>query len=170
MMEYNAAKFKALIQYIVYTADKSIIGKTKLNKVLWFSEREMFLQYGRGITGETYIKKDHGPVPLHMIEASNELEAEKKIVVRPGLRRYPTKDYVSLAKPDISCFAPEEIDIVRSQLQWIEPLTANQVSNISHDWAWQTADDDEEIPLATGLLGAPIKPSASDIAWAQQYV
>jgi hypothetical protein len=55
-MEFNPNKFKALVHYICYRADKDDLGATKLNKTLWYVDLWVYLINGSPMTGETYIK------------------------------------------------------------------------------------------------------------------
>jgi len=49
-------KLKALIHYICYQChDPSVLGATKLNKILWYSDVIAFARAGASITGETYV-------------------------------------------------------------------------------------------------------------------
>ena len=69
------AKFKSAVHYICDKAssDPSVLGAIKLNKVLWYSDVINYLITGKPITGETYIKRQHGPVPKDIIRAIDEL-------------------------------------------------------------------------------------------------
>jgi uncharacterized phage-associated protein len=73
-------KFKALVHYVCDKAeDPSVLGSVKLNKVLWYSDSICYMVSGESITGETYVKRQHGPVPRHVVKAVNELVSEGKI-------------------------------------------------------------------------------------------
>src|SRR5262245_6108563 len=81
-MEINREKYKALVLYIIWRAgEKRDFGSTKLNKVLWFTDARVNEAFGRPITGETYIREKHGPVPKHILEVLRELEDDGLIGV-----------------------------------------------------------------------------------------
>ena len=80
-MRLNWEKYKALVHYVCEKAgsDPSVLGVIKLNKVLWYSDAIYYMMTGSPITGETYVKGQHGPVPKNIIRAIDELVSEKKI-------------------------------------------------------------------------------------------
>ncbi len=63
MTASSLARMQELILYIAsrYAGDDRF-GVTCLNGVLFWADFEQFRRAGRPITGETYIKLDHGPV------------------------------------------------------------------------------------------------------------
>ncbi len=61
----NREKLKALVQYICFRcSDPSLLGKTKLNKVLYYSDFAAYVRLKASITGEQYVKHQFGPVAL----------------------------------------------------------------------------------------------------------
>ena len=93
-------KLKALTHYIIARCeDPRILGSIKLNKILWASDLWAYAHWGKPITGEHYIKQQFGPV-ASTVGLINELQAEKKIVVRErrDFGRNKT-DYIALVEP-----------------------------------------------------------------------
>ena len=79
-MQFDREKFKALVLYVIWrTGDVRNFGATKLNKVLWFSDARTFEAMGMPVTGETYIRRQYGPVPQHINEILDELAREGQI-------------------------------------------------------------------------------------------
>src|SRR5712692_120016 len=145
-MQFDREKFKRLVLYIAWKVGRrDWFGATKLNKVLWFSEARFFVLHGVPIAGATYIRERHGPVPKQMMPVRDELERAGHIkVFREGNLIRITTD----KKPDLSTFTREELQIVD---YWIDHIdkdhTAGSISYESHDYAWDIAHMDEEIPL-----------------------
>lgn len=162
-------KLKAMIHYIADASPRGMLGKVKLNKVLWFSDREMYLKTGQTISGETYLRFPNGPVSRNLLNAQRQLEAEGKILIRK-VRHYSYEqyEYLSLTDPDISPFSPQELDIIGRQISWIAPLHATQVSEISHDRTWEIFSDGEEIPMFAVLAAKTRDFTPEDMTWAQE--
>jgi hypothetical protein len=145
-MQFDREKFKKLVLYIAWKAGRrDWFGATKLNKVLWFSEARFFVLHGTPITGATYIREKHGPVPKQIMPIRAELESAGEIrVFKEGNLIRITTD----TKPDLSIFTKEELQIVD---YWIEHIdkdhTATSISDESHDYAWDIAQMGEEVPL-----------------------
>lgn len=167
MSETNSiARLKAMIHYIIDAVPRRELGKTKLNKILWFSDRAMYLQAGKTISGDTYLRFPQGPVSKNILTAQHELIAEGKILIRKIHDVYDRYEYISLKKPDISMFSSEEIDVISRQSAWIQPLSAREVSRISHDHTWKTFKDGEEIPMYAVLASETRDLQSEDLEWA----
>ena len=161
------SKLKAMIHYIADVVPRHNLGKVKLNKILWFSDREMYLKHGRTISGDTYRRYPLGPVSANIIPAIESLQEEKKLIVRK-IRHYTFEgyEYTSCSKPDTSTLNSDELAIIDRQIAWISPRSANDVSDISHDATWDMYENGEEIPMYSVLAARTREVTAADIAWA----
>lgn len=165
-------KLKNLIHYICHKVkDPSKLGKTKLNKVLYYSDFLFYLQNYRPITGEIYIKDKLGPVSKNLNQILQELEKEEKVFEREqAVIDFARHELVSIKRPDISKFEPEEIALIDEVIEVIRnDYTAKSISDLTHDEAWEVARHGEEIPYYT-ILGKESKPSDKAIEWAKNAI
>src|SRR5690349_16372307 len=83
-MDDKWARFKAMVHYICdsFSNEPARLGKVKLQKILWFSDREAYLKLGSTISGVNYVKMPEGPATPRLDKAIEELQREKKIRVR----------------------------------------------------------------------------------------
>jgi hypothetical protein len=172
-MRFNENKFNNLVHYICHQCeDTATLGATKLNKVLWFSDLYSYLMFGKPITGEKYVKRQHGPVPAHILRAIEKLEYDKKIVTRDSKYfGYNKRDYVSIKKPVLSEFNADEISLVGDMIDIIcANHTACSISLTSHDKIWELAEIGEEIPYNTVFASHLGEINEEDIAWAQEQL
>lgn len=143
------AKFSTLVHYIIHKASApSILGATKLNKVLWLSDVTCFLRTGKAITKQKYIKRQFGPVPADILSTVKALENERKVATR-SVDYYGNekKEYFSLREPDVSEIKPEEIYVIDSVFDDVcHNHTAQSISELSHNRIWRRAEYGEEIP------------------------
>jgi hypothetical protein len=166
-------KFKALVHYIVDACDPHRLGATRLNKICWYVDTCTYRLSGQSMTGETYVKRKHGPVPKTILKTIRELEQEGKIHVREHAI-LPTRKmrlFVSLKDPNKSFFDPQElemIDLIAKQI--CEDHSAASISELSHDAIWDAANDGEEIPMYAPLVAEPAELSAEVTAWARRVV
>ncbi|GHV40551.1 hypothetical protein FACS1894187_21580 [Synergistales bacterium] len=169
--DLDMPKLKSLIHYVCACYERSSLGKTKLNKILWFSDVAAYRDFGAPITGETYVKQKYGPVPSHIDEALRELFFESKLIERDApIYKYSKKEFISLAQPDISLFSAAEMEIINETAQIIcDNYTAAQISEMSHDMLWKTADMNEELPYEATLVKY-VEPSPEAIKWAQSML
>lgn len=149
-------KLKELTLHIAQRcATHQLFGKIKLNKILFFADVNAYLHRGRPITGVNYVKREFGPVPEHMSERIKELQDARDAALEerdmPDMTQQ--KRVVALRKPDLSMFTAEDISIVSEVIDWFRPVSANDVSEISHkSVGWDVARMGEIIPLATAII------------------
>ncbi len=167
-------KLKKVTHYICHKAtDPSVLGSIKLNKVLWYSDAIHYIHHGKPITGETYVKRQHGPVPKHIVAVVDELVKEQK-VARGKV------DYFGHMKAEyISIFAPDEIDstLTATEVQLIDEAfehvclenTAMSISEQTHGVIWELAELGEEIPLYTVYASSVGEVDEGDIEWAEEW-
>jgi Protein of unknown function (DUF4065) len=173
MEQLNRDKFKALVHYICDKAsDPSVLGAIKLNKVLWYSDSIQYLVSSRSITGETYVKRQHGPVPRHIVGVVETLVTEGKIARgRVDHFGFYKNEYIAIAPSDVSMFTSDEIKLVDAAFDHVcLNHTARSVSEETHGIIWQLADMGEEIPLATAFAANVGEIDETDIAWGKSYL
>ncbi len=172
-MKLDRQKFKSLVHYVCYKChEPSKLGKTKLNKVLYYSDFSSYYYSGKSITNETYIKHQFGPVPADIDEAITSLVKEGALVVRDVEHfGYTKKEFISLTKPNIKEFSGEEISLVDQVVEIIcDGHTARSISEASHDDIWKLADIGEEIPYHTVFSAELGEITEEDINWAKKQL
>jgi Protein of unknown function (DUF4065) len=167
----NWKKFKELVHYICEKAeDPSCLGKVKLNKVLWYSDIGSYLQDGHSITGETYIKRQHGPVSKNLLRAINDLVKEGKIARgKADHFGFMKNEYINIYAADKNAFSGSEMAIIDAAFEHVcMHHTATSVSDETHNVIWEAAEMGEEIPYETVWATSVGEIDESDIAWAQE--
>jgi hypothetical protein len=169
-----SAKFKALVHQIVDSCeDPHRLGATKLNKICWYTDTIAYRIHGESITGETYVKRKHGPVPKSILATIKELETEQKIGVRDH-EYLPSKKvrlFVSLEDPDPHALTEDERSILEYVIDAIcNHHTATSISELSHDAIWDAANDGEEIPMQATLVAESAQLTARATVWAKRLV
>jgi len=138
-----------IVHYIIAKADYKKLGKTKLNKILWFADRDFMRTHIDTITHSEYIKMQFGPVPKKIDKILKALIKENNIILKEvPIGDTIQKSYISIVEPDISMFKPEEISVLDKYIYGIsENFTANKISEISHGEDWQMVKIGEVIPV-----------------------
>lgn len=161
-MRFDREKFKRLVQYVSWQAGKrDWFGATKLNKVLWFSDTRAYALTGSPITGATYIREKHGPVPKAIMPIRSELIREgAAYIVNQGR----ADKLVSDTKPDMDVFTTTELAIVD---WWIKDIaenhTATSISAYSHDYTWHVAQMGEIIPMEATFATSLRNPTNDEL-------
>ena len=156
MPRFQADRFDALLLHIAgSTSDDERFGRTKLAKVLFYSDFEIYRDQREPLTGATYIHMPFGPFPRELDDAEKRLEAAGLIRLDYKKDSYEEKRIVLTAHaPDLRSFESWQVQLVDAWIRRIRAATAKQISDLSHKhpgWliAYRTGD---EIPYATALL------------------
>jgi uncharacterized phage-associated protein len=147
-MKLNKEKMKEAIHYIISKCDyKKSFGRVVLYKLLYFSDFNYYELYEESLTGETYIRRDNGPVPNDFEIIKKELISEKKITEEKEIViTYPKYHYTSKKAPIINFLTFEEIAVIDDVINNLSDMNASQISDYSHgDMPWQATKDKEVI-------------------------
>ena len=179
--EYRENVLKELVLYIgAKCALDEHYGVLKLNKILFYSDFRAFQVRGKPITGALYKKYPNGPAPEVMKRVRHELETQKEAFEYenplPGVNAdgepLVEKRLLPRRAARLDSLTAEEIAIVDGVIEWLRPMTGNQVSKLSHRHpGWRFAEMEEVIPYFTALI--PDEPgimSAADMKWARAAV
>jgi hypothetical protein len=169
----NREKLKALVHYVASRCeDPATLGSIKLNKVLWVSDLWAYVGSGVPITGAHYLTQHFGPVAPSMPAILDELQAEKKLVVRrTEAHGNPKVDYIALSRPEniSELFTADEISLVDEAIEFVcHQHTAMQISDRSHDVIWELADIGDEIPYQAMLASRLEGVTKDDVNWARK--
>ncbi len=173
MEQFDRQKFKAMIHHVISRCPPENVGRTKLNKAGFYTDMLCYLQTGRPMTGETYVKQDHGPVAYHMLSSLRDLIAEGAIEERRvhyhGFSKF---EYRAKTPPDLTRLSVDERMLIDDVADFVcLKNTAKSISEISHTEAWRAAATGEELPYfaATELLD-DAEVDEDDATWANEEV
>ena len=145
----NEDKLKNLILYLSQKcAGHSNFGKTKLCKLLYFSDFLNFAEYDEPITGCEYIRMPYGPYPddfrhtLNSMIDDRQLALQKFQLAQDQVQEKP----VNLEEPDLSLFSASEVSIIDSVIEKFASSSGTAMSEFSHRLGWKFARDREVIP------------------------
>jgi hypothetical protein len=154
---YDDRKFSELLLHV---AEESLtdpnFGKTKLNKILYFSDFLAFGIFGTPITGATYQRRPYGPVPKQITRARQSLidSGDARIVTAERFGR-PQSRLVANRPPNLSLFTNEEKTLIDDVIADLWNRNGSEVSELSHRaLGWKIACDLEEIPYETVFLSS----------------
>ncbi|MHB8526654.1 MAG: Panacea domain-containing protein [Candidatus Acidiferrales bacterium] len=128
--------------------------KKKICKLLFYADKEHLLKYGRTITGDTYYRLPHGPIPTKGLdllrgkgsEGDLALAAEYICVVGMVVR--------AKQPPNLKVFSRSDIEMLEIVCRLYGALSAEQLEQISHDDpAWKKTDKNQRIDFALFFEG-----------------
>ena len=173
--EPDVDKLQRLVHYVCHRKRDRLkqLSRTKLHKILFYSDLQAYLSLGKPITGEVYIKHQYGPFSTHLDQVVQSLENEGALVVSEdrfvvGSEERSHHLFFSRKEPQLAGFAPEEISIVEHYIDLLSPHSTQAVSDASHDIVWETRAIGEQIPYYSGFLYTLGEIRPEDVDWARQ--
>jgi hypothetical protein len=164
-------KFREVILYIAskFNSDQDF-GKTRLFKVLLYAEWQHYIATEETITGHTYVRGPHGPIPSRGDVILAELEERRDLAIQQVSRGgYPQRRPIPLRDANLDLFTAQEIAIIDQVIEEQRGMTATMISQQSHRdiLAWEVARNGEPIPFETSWL-APRPLTPEEIAYGLQ--
>lgn len=149
--EFDRNRFRVLVHQVCHLRenDSSRLGATKLNKILWFIDVFHFLETGKPLTGERYVKDRFGPRSVHLMQTVRELTAEGVLAERVAeFHGYRQRQFQSHRAPRVhNVFSNDQLALIRDVTDVVcDRHTAVSIRDLSHDDAWNAARYGEEIP------------------------
>ena len=165
-------KLKALTHFIIHECgdNPGRLGATRLNKALWKADVLAYKAIGQSVTGDTYVKRQNGPVPAEVLATLRELRDAGAIHIREPQHRYDPRRFVSLADPDIALLSDTDQDIARLAINYVCGKSTSEVSDETHDVVWEAAGMGEEIPLYATLAGRKGEVTLEIADWALEVI
>lgn len=123
-------------------------GKTKLCKLLYFSDFLYFAEHKVPITGCDYIRMPYGPYPDGFQDLLDSMESAGKIALQkfPYVQNENQEKPVNLVDPDLTLFSAHEISMIEHVVGTYSLASGTTLSNYSHRLGWKFARDLEVIP------------------------
>lgn len=173
MAEFDRNRFEALVLYIAHRRrDDGRFGRTKMAKVLFYSDFSIYQDQGESLTGATYIRMPFGPFPEALEETEEALEAKGlAVLAHDGEGEYDEKRIIpTKGAPDLrSLFEEWQIRVVNDWIDRVAAATATQISEMSHHHpGWLLAKKNgETIPYETAILPQS-RPTALEASRAKE--
>ncbi|HZK15095.1 MAG TPA: Panacea domain-containing protein [Solirubrobacterales bacterium] len=173
MAGFDQNRFEALVLYIAHRRrDDERFGRTKLAKVLFYSDFAIYQDQGEPLTGATYIRMPFGPFPKALEETEQVLEAKGlAVLAHDGEDEYEEKRIIpTKSAPDLrGLFEEWQILVVNDWIDRVGAASAAQISEMSHHHpGWLLAKNNgDTIPYGTAILPQS-RPTALETSRAKE--
>ena len=143
----------------------------KIFKIIYFADRQHLAEWGRPITGDTYIAMEAGPVPSRLYDMLKIVRGDSYLPDTEGLGKYFQIDswmYVNpLKDADLDQLSPNEQEVLDACIAKYASLSYDEIKEKSHDVAWRSTARDfainwDNIAREAGL-------DESEVACLQDY-
>lgn len=139
---------RKLREMIVFFASKHGAWRTKLNKLLFYSDFLHYRRFGAAISGCRYVHMQFGPVPADFYTLQGALVDDASIseeYIQCG--ECEGTVFVASRPADLAVFTAQEAAILEEIARYFDGWTAKRISAFSHNEpAWLETRDRETIP------------------------
>jgi uncharacterized phage-associated protein len=127
-----------------------------VSKILYQADREHMEQYARPISGDRYVAMKHGPVPSATYDILKTVKGSGSMMLpaetTSALRIENEKCVVALRAPRLEVLSASEVECLELSTIKHGKKTFKQLTNDSHDAAWDAADENDLLSLEQFLL------------------
>lgn len=170
-MQFDREKLADAVHFICEIADSSRFGAVHLHKALYFSDMLSFLANGTAITGVQYLKQKFGPTARHLSWALRELERRNVISVEEvDHYGYSKKKYNVRETYAGNRLSVNEKKLLSETVSFVEGKSAREISEFSHNAAWESVGLGEEIPYHSVYRWLPSEITDDDVEWANDAI
>lgn len=150
-------KLKELIVYISTKCSADVkYNKTKLNKILYYSDFLYYLKKQKAITECSYRHLPYGPVPDDIEKLLKHMKGDDIEIAITNAGPYTQNKIVALRQPDLSLFDADMIAHVDSVIDAVcnkNSLSASMLSDMTHQtMGWLVTSGGQEIPYQTVFI------------------
>ena len=151
-LKFDAEKAIETILYIANCAPNPDIYHVL--KIMYFADKEHLEKYARFICNDTYIAMNNGPVPSGAYDIIKHVRGDGYhpcVDEHAGksfeVHKKPENIIVPLRNPDLDCLSESDKECLNNAINQYGHLSFNNLKEISHDKAFSTADENDEIPI-----------------------
>ena len=136
---YRMPSLEKISHMILFFSDNANTWKTKLNKLLFYSDFLAFKNTGYGITGLDYRAIKYGPVPANYDKLYDEIDKGEFLNrVHTEVRNYEGSFFVPQLTFNESLFDEFELIIMNEVIKKFKWHTASEIKDVSHEeLAWK---------------------------------
>ena len=121
----------------------------KIFKIIYFADRQHLADWGKPITGDTYIAMETGPVPSRMYDMLKIVRGDSYLPDVEGLGKYFAVDNWMYVKPlvdaDLNKLTRNEQEALDDSIVKYSALSYDEIKEKSHDVAWRSTARDFSI-------------------------
>lgn len=122
-----------------------------ISKLLYFADRIHLERYGRLISGDSYVAMKHGPVPSGTYDIMKAVRGDGTCVVEEAAQEAFTvdgrHDVIPRREANEALFSESDLECLHEAITRYGRLSFIELTRLSHDAAWDSADENDIIEL-----------------------
>lgn len=121
----------------------------KIFKIIYFADRQHLADWGRPITGDTYIAMEAGPMPSRLYDMLKIVRGDSYLPDTEGLGKYFQVENWMYMRPlqdaDLHKLSASEQEAMSEAIEKYAALSYDEIKEKSHDVAWRSTARDFSI-------------------------
>jgi len=147
---FDADKAVEIILYIATRVDAP--GFHRISKILYFADREHLARYGRFVCGDSYVAMKHGPVPSGTYDVLKYVRGDAGLTctvphAQESFRVDDGKVVIPFRNANLELLSESERECLDLAIAKYGKLPFTKLTELSHDGAWDSADENEFIEV-----------------------
>lgn len=140
------------VEVILYVATRvGNPGFHRISKILYFADRDHLAKYGRFICGDSYVAMKHGPVPSGAYDILKHVRGDSLSCSVPhakeSFRVENDKLIIPFKDANLDLLSDSERESLDAAITKYGTMSFGQLTELSHDKAWDSADENEFIAI-----------------------
>lgn len=125
-----------------------------ISKMFYLADKGHLEEYGRLICGDQYIAMEYGPVPsavynMMKVAAGRErVDVDWDEIIKEAFSVRQGRNIVPSRSADDSLLSESEVECLEAAIAQHGSKSFGQLTDLTHDGAWNSTADDQPIPLA----------------------
>ena len=152
--QFNERKALNAILYIASNLKRRDFHK--IFKVLYFADRNHISEFGRPISGDSYIAMDDGPVPSNIYDIFKSVRGDSYFKDDGTFSRiFKVVDWnliTPLQEPNLKVLSKTDLDHLNKSLEIYGDMSWDEVREKSHDYAWRNTVKNSQISFDNIVL------------------
>lgn len=165
---FNRRRFEDLVRYVCWICeDPRVLGLERLNRILWYVDRGLYLTRETAATGASYLRHRSGPWAKPIKPVLQDLERQGMVARRARAEGGEPDLLLALSKPDLGRFNAEEVSFVEAVTRAICFESRGTIPDrAAHDTVLAAARPGEVIPYFSVYAGRAGEVTRADVGWA----
>lgn len=148
--DVDPQKFSKILIYIASRIGaRAEVGESTLYKLLYFIDFDYYEAHEASLTGLSYIRTAHGPVPTKTFDDSvaQMIAAGELEIVSTKYFKNTQRKYLPAVAPSLGTLTAREIKHIDRELTWRGDLSTHELLTlIQRDPPWRVAREGDAIP------------------------
>lgn len=132
-----------------------------VSKMLYLSDKLHLQEYGRLICGDKYIAMEYGPVPsaiydmLKVADNRGSIDVDWDELIQDAIEIIKGRNVIPKRPCNMDLLSESEIECIQKTIDEFGQKTFGQLTDITHDSAWKSVNDNETISIDAIIATLP---------------